>query len=167
MSFSLRQENRRKSSTLIHAQVTSTSQLFPCCCRRYILHTLITIACPNDHGVTSSIKQHYIKLLSPDLHTSPIPPLPQIRSLSARYARIFECAVSSTAPCTGPELRLGPLHCFHAMERPLSRYQFTLTNRRRTFWQYGACLSKRRSIISLEPRHGNTNWRDRGLQCKR
>lgn len=53
------------------------------------------------------------------------------------------------------------------MEGAFGCHRFTIANRCCPFREHGASLPARRFTISMEPRHGHTDRRNRRLQCER
>lgn len=64
----------------------------------------------------------------------------------------------------GPELRPGPVHRVHAMERSLSLHRFLISDCRGTIGQHGACIPKRRSAVLVEPRTRDAGGRGGCIQ---
>lgn len=74
---------------------------------------------------------------------------------------------TTAAGCPSPQLRPRTVNSIHAMEGSFSIHRLILANRRRSVREYGTSIPKRRSIVPVESRHGNTGGRSCGLQRER
>jgi len=66
-----------------------------------------------------------------------------------------------------PQLRTGPLDSIHAMEGTVRGQRLLVSNRGGTLREHGAGISKRRSVVLMEQRHGHASGRDCGVQRSR